>query len=141
MVERIEEPDETKYAFQIEYAHRKFQQPLEGNTSTVDISGKWPYTILLERHKLVIAMDLYPEGRKNILFNAHLFSGKSMEMSLKMNELRGHMHTFLCEFYKVKSVCFRFLNKNEILEIVQESMMEIQSYLCLNFGVGVLVFK
>lgn len=125
----------------IEHVHRSYHLPSGKDIPTVNIAGKSHDTILLERRLLRLSMNLYPDGIKHISYHAYFFSGQSNDTMLFMDDLRVHMHSFLCNFYGVDCVCFRFIYKEKMLRKLHESNTTIQHYLDENYHVRVHVWK
>lgn len=121
--------------------HRKYQTHPGEDIPMATIAGNWSDTILLERRRLAVSMDLYPEGTKKILYHAYFYSGIPNGIVLFMDDLRVHMHHFLSTFYGVETVCFRFIHKEMFLNVVNEKDTLIQEYLDSNNVVKVHVWK
>jgi hypothetical protein len=122
--------------------HRGFHHP-PGDITPVEIAGKphEPMTYLLEQRRFEATVDLVPEGPTTISWPAYFYSGYCNDYFLKMTELRGHVHTFLCGFYGVSSVSFRFTNEDgAVLTLNDEEEMDIEFYRRANMRVKVTVF-
>lgn len=109
---------------------------LSGDVPEVNIYGK--NCVMAERRPLDVKMN-FPEGPKIISWPAYFYSGQAGGISLNMKELREHMHIFLCDFYGLNRVRFRFSIGDNILAYEDEAKVPIESYLCLTHRVQVTV--
>lgn len=116
--------------------HRGYHHPPGDITGELHLYGKdW---VAAERRPLDITM-YFPAGPKTISWHADIDSGISGGTSKKMKELRGHMHSFLCDFYGLDRVRFRFTIGDNVLAYEHEDEVHIECYLRLTFRVGVTV--